>query len=139
MPAGRQVERATYRDVALRSRCAHRQPDHDTICAFRRNNLGAIAAAFVEGRELAKELQLLKLGTVSLDGTPIRASASKDQNVTCQRAPQLRLQLRRRLRALLRKREKRPGYGLSEADRRRWPNRWFAAQGLSSLEHGSCA
>jgi RNA-directed DNA polymerase len=47
--------------------------------------------------------------------------------------------LRRRLRALLRKREKRPGYGLSEADSRRWPNRWFAAQGLFSLEHGSCA
>jgi len=47
--------------------------------------------------------------------------------------------LRRRLRAMLRKREKRPGYGLTEADHRRWPNRWFAAQGLFSLEHGSCA
>lgn len=47
--------------------------------------------------------------------------------------------LRRRLRALLRKREKRPGYGLSKADSRRWPNRWFAVQGLFSLEHGSCA
>jgi RNA-directed DNA polymerase len=47
--------------------------------------------------------------------------------------------LRRRLRALLRKREKRPGYGLSKADSRRWPNRWFAAHGLFSLEHGSCA
>ena len=47
--------------------------------------------------------------------------------------------LRRRLRALLRKREKRPGYGLSQADSRRWPNRWFAAQGLFSLEAGSCA
>jgi len=47
--------------------------------------------------------------------------------------------LRRRLRAMLRKREKHPGYGLSETDSRRWPNRWFAAQGLFSLEHGSCA
>jgi RNA-directed DNA polymerase len=47
--------------------------------------------------------------------------------------------LRRRLRALLRKREKRPGYGLSKADSRKWPNRWFAAHGLFSLEHGSCA
>jgi len=46
---------------------------------------------------------------------------------------------RRRLRAMLRKREQRPGYGLSEADSRRWPHRWFAAQGLFSLEHGSCA
>lgn len=47
--------------------------------------------------------------------------------------------LRRRLRAMLRKREKRPAYGRSAADRKRWPNRWFAAQGLFSLEHGSCA
>jgi RNA-directed DNA polymerase len=46
--------------------------------------------------------------------------------------------LRRRLRAMLRKREKRPSYGLSQADSRRWPNRWFAMQGLFSLEHGSC-
>ncbi len=47
--------------------------------------------------------------------------------------------LRRRLRAMLRKREKRPGAGRSKADHRRWPNRWFATQGLISLEHGSCA
>lgn len=46
--------------------------------------------------------------------------------------------LRRRLRAMLRKREKRPGYGISQADSRRWPNRWFAERGLFSLEHGSC-
>lgn len=46
--------------------------------------------------------------------------------------------LRRRLRAMLRKREKRPGYGLSKADSQRWPIRWFARQGLFSLEHGSC-
>ncbi|MCU0894488.1 MAG: reverse transcriptase domain-containing protein, partial [Rhodospirillales bacterium] len=45
--------------------------------------------------------------------------------------------LRRRLRAMLRKREKRPGYGRSEADSRRWPNRWFAAQGLFSLERST--
>jgi RNA-directed DNA polymerase len=47
--------------------------------------------------------------------------------------------LRRRLRAMLRKREKRPGYGLSQADSRRWPNRWFAEQGLYSLLYGSCS
>ena len=47
--------------------------------------------------------------------------------------------LRRRLRALLRKREKRPSFGRGQADHERWPNRWFAARGLFSLEHGSCA
>jgi len=47
--------------------------------------------------------------------------------------------LRRRLRAMLLKREKRPGSGLSKANHQRWHNRWFAAHGLFSLEHGSCA
>ena len=47
--------------------------------------------------------------------------------------------LRRRLRAMLRKRVKRPAHGASLNDHRHWPNRWFAAQGLYSLEHGSCA
>lgn len=46
--------------------------------------------------------------------------------------------LRRRLRAMLRKREKRPGYGLGHTDHHRWPNRWFSEQGLFSLEHGTC-
>ena len=46
--------------------------------------------------------------------------------------------LRRRLRALLRKQEKRPSYGRSVENSRRWPNRWFAEQGLYSLEHGTC-
>ncbi len=46
--------------------------------------------------------------------------------------------VRRRLRAMLRKRQKRPGFGLSKEDSKKWPNRWFAAQGLFSLEHGSC-
>ena len=46
--------------------------------------------------------------------------------------------LRRRLRAMLRKREKRPGYGRTKEDHQRWPNHWFAEQKLFSLEHGSC-
>jgi RNA-directed DNA polymerase len=47
--------------------------------------------------------------------------------------------LRHRLRAMLRKREKRPGRGRTITDHQRWPNRWFAARGLWSLEHASCA
>jgi RNA-directed DNA polymerase len=47
--------------------------------------------------------------------------------------------VRRRLRALLRKRQKRPGQGKNQDDHQQWPNRWFAAQGLFSLNSGSCA
>ena len=89
----RRIERATYRDVAVRHLTADTHPDHDTICAFRRNNLDAIATAFVDVLELARELKLLKLGTVSLDGTHMKASASKDKNVTYARARELRAQL----------------------------------------------
>jgi len=90
----RRIERATYRDVAVRYLCAGTHPDHDTICTFRRQNLAAVAAAFVDVLELAREMKLLKLGGVSLDGTHLKASASKDKNVTYERACQLRAQLR---------------------------------------------
>lgn len=99
--ASRRIERATYRDVAVRYLTADLHPDHDSICTFRRKNLEVIAAAFVDVLELARELKLLKLGSVSLDGTHIKASASKDKNVTCERAQQLREQLRLEVAELL--------------------------------------
>jgi transposase len=104
--SSRRIERATYRDVAVRYLTADTHPDHDTICAFRRNNLEAIAAAFVDVLELAKELQLLSLGVVSLDGTHIKANASKDKNVTYQRAQELRTQLRQDVQQLLQQAER---------------------------------
>jgi chromatin segregation and condensation protein Rec8/ScpA/Scc1 (kleisin family) len=104
--SSRRIERATYRDVAVRYLTADTPPDHDTICAFRRNNLDAIAVAFVDVLELARERKLLQLGTVSLEGTHIRASASKDQNVTYERAQQLRAQLRQDVNELLQQAER---------------------------------
>jgi len=103
--SSRRIERATYRDIAVRYLTGNTHPDHDTICTFRRNNQQAIAAAFVEVLELARELKLLKLGIVSLDGTLIRANASKDKNVTYQRAQQLRTQLQQEVNALLQQAE----------------------------------
>lgn len=104
--SSRRIERATSRDLAVRYLTADTHPDHDTICAFRRNNLAAMAAAFVDVLELARELKLLKLGTVSLDGTHIKASASKDKNVTYERAQQLRTQWRQDVNALLQQAER---------------------------------
>jgi len=92
--SSRKIERAAYRDVAVRYLTAGTHPDHDTICQFRRENLEAFRESFVDVLELARELKLLKLGTVSVDGTHIKASASIDQNVTYQRAVEIREQLR---------------------------------------------
>lgn len=103
--SSRRIERATYRDVAVRYLCADTHPDHDTICAFRRQNFEAFAAAFVDVLEMAHALKLLKLGCVSVDGTQIKASASKDKNVTYERAVQLRRQLAGEVKELLQQAE----------------------------------
>jgi transposase len=91
--SSRRIERATYRDVGVRYLTADTHPDHDTICTFRRKNLHAVSEAFVDVLELARELGLVKLGRVSVDGTHIKANASKDKNVTYERACELREQL----------------------------------------------
>lgn len=103
--SSRRIERATHRDIAVRYLTAGLHPDHDTICAFRRNNFAAIAAAFVAVLELARELKLLQLGTVSLDGTHLKANAAKDQNITYARAQELRVQLQQDVAQLLQQAE----------------------------------
>jgi transposase len=91
--SSRRIERATYRDIGVRFVAANQQPDHDTIARFRRNNLVAFKAAFVQVLMLAKETGLLAVGTVSIDGTKIDASASKIKTVRYDRAKALRAKL----------------------------------------------
>ncbi len=88
--SSRRIERASYRDVAVRFVAANTHPDHDTIAVFRRRNEAAFKAAFVEVLLLARELKLLKVGTVSVDGTKIDANASKHKSVRYDRAKALR-------------------------------------------------
>ena len=78
----RRIERATYRDIGMRFVAANLHPDHDTIAAFRRGNRTAIEAAFVHVLLLARETGLVRLGTVSIDGTKIDANASKYRSST---------------------------------------------------------
>jgi transposase len=75
--SSRRIERATFESVAVRYLCANTHPDHDTIATFRRQNEALVRACFVSVLELARESGLLKLGSVSLDGTKLRGSASK--------------------------------------------------------------
>lgn len=84
--SSRRIERATYRDVAVRYLTADTHPDHDTIATFRRNNFEAVSACFVKVLELAQATGLLKVGTVSVDGTKLRADASINKNVGYERA-----------------------------------------------------
>jgi transposase len=99
--SSRRVERASYRDVAVRFIAADTHPDHDTIAAFRRENAEAFAVAFAQVLLLARELGLLKLGMVSIDGTKIDANASKIRSVRYDRAQALRAQLDEDIAALM--------------------------------------
>ena len=99
--SSRRIERATDRDVAVRFLTADTHPDHDTICAFRRENFEAVAAAFLPVLHLARTMGVLKVGAVSVDGTHIKASASKNRNVRYDRAKQLELQVEGDVRKLM--------------------------------------
>lgn len=104
--SSRRIERATYRDIGVRYVTANTHPDHDTICKFRRENLAAVQAGFVEVLLLAKELKLLRVGRVSVDGTKVKANASRRRSIRYDRAVQLREQLRGEVADLLGKAER---------------------------------
>ena len=72
--SSRKLERATYDSVAFRFIAANEHPDHATIAAFRRRFLSDIARLFVQVLQVAREMGLLKLGTVGLDGTKVHAA-----------------------------------------------------------------
>jgi transposase len=72
--SSRKLERATYDSVAFRFVAANDHPDHDTIATFRRRFLKEIEGLFVQLLLLAREMGLLKMGTVALDGTKIHAN-----------------------------------------------------------------
>lgn len=91
--SSRKIERATHRDVAVRYLTGDTHPDHDTIATFRRSNSALLKECFVQVLLLAKELKILSVGTVSVDGTQVRANASKAKNVTYDRAGELIEQL----------------------------------------------
>ena len=91
--SSRRIERATYRDIGCRFITANLHPDHDTIAKFRRENLEAFSECFLEVLLLAKELKLLKVGTVSVDGTQIKANASRNRSIRYDRAQELRQKL----------------------------------------------
>lgn len=97
----RRIERATYRDLAVRYLTADTHPDHDTICAFRRRNFEAVSEAFVEVLLMAKELKLLRVGMVSVDGTKVDANANKRNSIRYDRALELRAQLQAEIAGLL--------------------------------------
>lgn len=105
--SSREIEQATYYDVAIRYLCGGDQhPDHDTICTFRTKNREAFKEAFVKVLMLAQEMgHLKKVGGIAVDGTKIIANASKHAAVSYKRAEEMVRQLELEIEQLTRKAE----------------------------------
>lgn len=100
-PSSRRIERATHDDVACRVLAADQHPDHDSIAAFRQRHLTALAALFVQILQLCRAAGLVTLGHVALDGTKVKASASKHKAMSYARMGDTQARLEREVADLL--------------------------------------
>ena len=94
VPSSRKIERATHERITFRVLTADQQPDHDTIAEFRKLHLDALAGLFVQVLQLCQKAGLVKLGHVSLDGTKVKANASKHKAMSYGRMEQKAAELR---------------------------------------------
>jgi transposase len=99
--SSRQIARKLHEDVAFRVLAAGNFPKHRTICDFRALHLKELAQLFVQVVQLAGECGLVKLGTIAVDGTKVRANASKHKAMSYQRMQASEVQLRGQIDALL--------------------------------------
>lgn len=99
--SSRKIERATYDSVPFRFIAGGHHPDHDTIATFRRRHLAELSAMFTEVLVYARELGFLKVGAVAVDGTKVRANASKHRAVSYRRAGEIEAKLREEVKRLM--------------------------------------
>jgi len=100
--SSRKLERATHDSVAFRYLCANQHPDHDSIATFRRRFLSELESLFVQILHVGREMELVKLGNVSLDGTKIKANASKHKALSWAYACKLEAQFKSEVKELMR-------------------------------------
>jgi transposase len=83
--SSRKLEAGTYRDIALRMLCADQHPDFRSIARFRARHLDALAGLFVQALRLCRLAGLVGLGSLALDGTKLRANASRHKAMSYDR------------------------------------------------------
>jgi transposase len=101
--SSRKLEAASYDSVAFRYICANTHPDHDTIATFRKRFLPELKDLFVQILLVAQTMGVLRVGQVSLDGTKVKANASKHKALSYAHASKLEQQLRAEVAQLLAK------------------------------------
>jgi len=100
--SSRKLERATFDSVAMRYVAANQHPDHDTIADFRKRLRKEIKALFVQILGVARQMGVLKLGNVTLDGTKVHANASKHSALSWEHACKIEAQLQAEVEQLMR-------------------------------------
>ena len=103
--------------VAFRFIAANDHPDHDTIAAFRRRFLKEIEGLFVQVLLLAREMGVLKMGTIGLDGTKIHANASRHSALSYEHAGKIEAQLQAEVADLMAKAEAADAADISDSRR----------------------
>ena len=103
--SSRKLELATYDSVAFRFLSGGTHPDHDTLANFRKTFLVELEGLFVQILQLAQAMKLLKLGQIALDGTKIKANASKHKALSHGHIEKQETQLKEEVRMLLKKAE----------------------------------
>jgi transposase len=104
--SSRKIEIATYEMVPFRFLAANTHPDHDTIATFRKRFLEELKPLFVQILMIAHQMGVLKLGKISLDGTKIKANASRHKALSWDYACKLEKQLKEEIKELMRLAEK---------------------------------
>lgn len=99
--SSRKIERATFDSLAFRFIACNRHPDHATLATFRRRFGQEFQSAFVQVLQVARENQLSRFGTVSLDGTKIHANASRHNALSYAHAEKIEAQLKAEVQEML--------------------------------------
>ena len=107
--SSRKLERSTYDSVAFRYIAVNTHPDHDTLATFRKRFLPELKGLFAQILMIAAQTGVLKLGTVSLDGTKVKANASKHKALSYGYAKKLEEQLKGEVEQLIRRAEEADG------------------------------
>ena len=99
--SSRAIARKLEEDVAFRVLGAENFPQHRTICEFRRRHLEEFERMFVEVVRVAREMGVVRFGTLSVDGTKVRANASKRKAMSYGRMVKEEARLKKEIQDLL--------------------------------------
>jgi len=102
VPSSRKIERKTHEDVAFRVIAGDQHPDHTCIAEFRRIHQEVFADVFLQVLKICREAGLVKLGHVALDGTKMKANASKHKAMSYERMKVQEAELKEKVKGLLR-------------------------------------